>query len=245
MQLATGGSMLNFGLWNDDTDDPLSAQKNMCLHFFHLSELNSANFVADVGSGLSKPAELWKKENHWLKIFCVNTNFSQLCFSRNANLGKINSTATNLPFQTDSLDRVIALESGQHFKPIDKFFKEAKRVLKKSGILTMAIPITLGGDMLHKLGILNFTWSSEHYSAEYITDSLKRFGFKLISKKFAGPEIYVPLADYYIQNRESIKKNILKEYPLLVESILFKSIHKMKKASQNHVIDYMILKCKV
>ena len=245
MQLATGGSMLNFGLWDDNTVDPISAQKNMCLHFFQLSELNSANFVADIGSGLSKPAELWQKENTNLNIFCVNTNFIQLCFTKNNNLGKINSTAINLPFQTDSLDRVIALESAQHFTPLETFFKETKRVLTKSGLFTMAIPITLGDNMLRKLGILNFTWSSEHYSSKHIDDVLNHFGFNIISQDFVGSKIYEPLADYYVKNRESIRKNILKQYPLFVESILFKSIQKMKKASQTHIIDYMILKCKL
>lgn len=244
MQLATGGSMLNFGLWNDNVDDPLSAQKNMCLHFFQLSELNSADLVADIGSGLSKPAELWQKENPNLNIFCVNTNFNQLHSTKNTSLDKINSTAINLPFQTGSLDRVVALESAQHFKPIETFFKETKRVLTKSGILTMAIPVTLG-DAIRKLGILNFTWSSEHYSAEHIIDTLNHFGFKIITNNFVGSEIYDPLADYYVKNRENIKKNILKQYPSLVESILFKSIQKMKKASQNHIIDYMIIKCKI
>ncbi len=245
MQLATGGSMLNFGLWGDDVDNPIAAQKNMCLHFFQLSELCSADLIADIGSGLSKPAELWHKENPNLNIFCVNTNFDQLHSTKNTHLGKVNSTAINLPFQTGSLDRVIALESAQHFKPIDTFFKETKRVLTKSGILTMAIPITLDDAMMQKLGILNFTWSSEHYSAEHITNALNRFGFKIITNNFVGTEIYDPLADYYNKNRENIKKNILKQYPSFVESILFKSIQKMKKASQNHIIDYMILKCKI
>ncbi len=109
----------------------------------------------------------------------------------------------------------------------------------------MAIPITSSDTVMQKLGILNFTWSSEHYSAEHIIDTLNRFGFKIITNNFVGPEIYDPLADYYTKNRENIKKNILKQYPSLVESILFKSIQKMKKASQNHIIDYMILKCKI
>jgi len=245
MQLATGGSMLNFGLWYDNTVDPISAQKNMCLYFSQLSELSSADFVADIGSGLSKPAELWQKENSDLNIFCINTNFKQLCFTKNTRLGKINSTSIHLPFQTGSIDRVIALESAQHFKPIEMFFKETKRVLTKSGIFTMAIPITLGDNMLRKLGILNFTWSSERYSSKYIDDVLNRFGFKIISQDFVGSKIYEPLADYYIKNRESIKKNILKHYPLFVEPILFKSIQKMKQASQTRIIDYMILKCKL
>jgi len=245
MQIATGGSMLNFGLWNKTTGDPLSAQKNMCAYVFELSELKTADLIADVGSGLDGPAHFWKNENPHLRIFCVNINFKQLCFAQNFQLDKINSTAVRLPFRTNSLDRVISLESAQHFKPLKSFFEETKRVLKRSGILTMAIPITVENSSAKKLGILNFTWSSEHYSDRYVIEMLSHVGLKILSKKFVGPEIYEPLADYYVENRASIKQNILKQYPLFVESILFHSILKMKKASQDNIINYLILKCKI
>lgn len=241
MQLATGGNMLNFGLWNENTADPLTAQKNMCSYIGELSELKSADTVVDVGSGLSAPAEFWKNENAHLKIFCINTNYNQLQFNQNSNIYKLNSTATSLPFPDDSVDRVIALESAQHFKPLESFFAEAKRILKNSGILTLAIPITMQDS--GNLGILKFTWSSEHYSEGYVTKLISSSGLKIISKNLVGPNVYDTLADYYIANREQIKKNILKKYPSFVEPILYKSIHKMKQISQKNIINYLVLKC--
>ena len=41
-----------------------------------------------------------------------------------------------------------------------------------------------------------------------------------------------------------LKKNkILTQYPSYVENMLFKSLLKMKKASDEGVIDYLIIKC--
>ena len=77
---------------------------------------------------------------------------------------KINSTARLLPFLDSSLDRVIALESAQHFNPIGDFISESNRVLKENGILALAIPTAIDNSSLSNLGILKFTWSSEHYS---------------------------------------------------------------------------------
>ena len=46
------------------------------------------------------------------------------------------------------------------------------------------------------------------------------------------------------QHALAIKK-LKKEYPDFVEKILFKSILKMKKASEDKIIDYVVLKCKL
>ena len=45
-----------------------------------------------------------------------------------------------LPFNDNSVDRVLALESAQHFKPLSDFIVESRRVLIKSGFLVIAIP---------------------------------------------------------------------------------------------------------
>jgi len=60
-----------------------------------------------------------------------------------------------------------------------------------------------------------------------------------------GKDVYVPLANYYIENRDKLKIAILQKYPKYVEKILYTSILKMKKASEQKIIDYVVLKCKV
>jgi ubiquinone/menaquinone biosynthesis C-methylase UbiE len=244
MQLATGGSMLNFGYWSSKHLDPISAQDNLCNVFANLSELSTAENAIDVGSGLSAPSKLWRDSFPDLNLYDVNINFKQLCFSKHQkNIEFLNSTSTKLPFSDNSVDRVLALESAQHFKPLSDFIVESKRVLIKSGFLVIAIPITVNDSSLGKLGLLKFTWSSEHYSLDYLKNLLTSNGFKIIDEMLIGSNVYDPLADYYVENRKTLSRTILKHYPGYVEKILYKSLLKMKKASQEKIIDYVLLKC--
>ena len=244
MQIATGGTMLNFGFWSSQHLDPISAQENLCHIFGNLSELSTAKNAIDVGSGLSAPSKFWRDAFPNLKLYDVNINFKQLCFSKHQkNIQFLNSTSTKLPFMNNSVDRVLALESAQHFKPLDDFIVESKRVLIPSGFLVMAVPITVNDASLRKLGLLKFTWSSEHYSLDHLKNLLTSNGFKIIDEKLIGSNVYDPLADYYVENRKTLSNNILEHYPGYMEKILYKSLLKMKKASQEKIIDYVLLKC--
>ena len=87
MQLATGGSMLNFGCWSPKHTDPISAQNNLCTIFGNLAELSSGKNVIDVGSGLSAPSKQWRDSYSDLRLYCVNINFKQLVFLENKKHG--------------------------------------------------------------------------------------------------------------------------------------------------------------
>ncbi|MCJ8307401.1 MAG: class I SAM-dependent methyltransferase [Nitrosopumilus sp.] len=246
MQLATGGSMLNFGYWSSKHTDPISAQNNLCMIFANLAELSSGKDAVDVGSGLSSPSKLWRDTFPNLNLYCVNINFKQLSFSGlQRNIEFVNSTSTKLPFVDNSVDRVLALESAQHFKPLSDFIFESKRILTKNGLLVFAIPITTINSSISKLGLLKFTWSSEHYSINYLKNLLSSSGFTVCDEKLIGTNVYDPLADYYTNNRIRLKKLILKHYPRYVETILYKSLQKMKKASKEKIIDYALIKCRL
>ena len=244
MQLATGGSMLNFGYWSSKNTNPISAQNNLCMIFADMAELSSGKHAIDVGSGLSAPSKLWRDAFPELLLYDVNINHKQLSFSGNQkNIEFINSTSTKIPFANNTIDRVLALESAQHFKPLENFISESKRVLTSSGLLVMAVPVITGNSTLGKLDLLKFTWSSEHYNANYLKNLIRSGGFSISDERLIGASVYEPLADYYIDNRDSLKKSILKEYPQYVEKILFKSLQKMKKASEEKTIEYILLKC--
>lgn len=246
MQIATGGSMLNFGYWSSDHTDPVSAQNNLCLIFAELAELSSAKHVIDVGSGLSAPSKLWRDKFPNIDLYDVNINFNQLHSSGvQKNIEFLNATSTKLPFANDSIDRVLALESAQHFKPLSDFISESKRILVKSGFLALAIPITTKKSSYGNLGVLKFTWSSEHYTLDFLKHLLNSADFTISEEQFIGSHVYSPLADYYFENRTRLKKLILANYPQYVEKILFKSLLKMKKLSEEKTIDYVLLKCRL
>jgi len=248
MQLATGSSMLNFGYWDTNTHNPLQAQHELCRLVGKMAELDSVKYVIDVGSGFSAPAVEWKSVYKSLEIVCININFRQLKNSIMVDsINLVNSTSTSLPFPRQSVDRIIALESAQHFKPLSHFIKESKRVLKQNGLLVLAIPVTVAKPlmMFAKLGILSLTWSSEHYALEYVISIIKREGFQIMEIKNIGANVYGPLTDYYIKNRKNLRETIMKKYPSYLENILFRSLMQMKKVSQDRIIDYVLIKCKL
>ena len=250
MQLATGGNMLNFGYWSKEETSPIDAQNRLCDKVGKIAELDSANSLLDVGSGLSSPAIMWAKFYPYIDILCVNINYTQLQLGKkivnekipSSTIHEINSTSTVLPFLTNSMERVIALESAQHFKPFSNFISESYRVLKKDGILTFAIPVVKRNSNIKNLGILALTWPSEHYEQDFVISKTTK-KFKMIEKIGIGLDVFEPLTDYYIKNRKRLKGKILTQYPSFVENLLFKSLLKMKKASQEKLIDYLLIKC--
>ena len=250
MQLATGGNMLNFGYWSKEETSPIDAQNRLCDKVGKIAELDSANSLLDVGSGLSSPAIMWATLYPNIDISCININYIQLQLAKktarkkisNSLIHEINSTSTMLPFSTNSVERIIALESAQHFKPFNNFISESYRVLKKDGILTFAIPVVKRNLNIKNLGILALTWSSEHYEQNFVINKITK-KFKIIEKIEIGTDVFEPLADYYIKNRMRLKNKILTQYPSYVENILFKSLLKMKRASHERLIDYLLIKC--
>ncbi|MDC0241453.1 class I SAM-dependent methyltransferase [Candidatus Nitrosopelagicus sp.] len=244
MEVSTGGDMLNFGYWDNSTPHPTDAQKRLCQMIGEMAEISAAEVIADIGSGILGPAKIWSSQYPSLQISSVNVNFSQLASVNPGHISKINSTARMLPFSNSSLDCVIALESAQHFKPIGDFFSESNRVLKDDGILALAIPTAIDNSSFSNLGILKFTWSSEHYSQKNIVNELSKNGFEIIESNDIGKNVYSPLAEYYINNRSELQKKILSRYSKYVEKILFESMKKMQSASENELIGYLMLKCK-
>jgi cyclopropane fatty-acyl-phospholipid synthase-like methyltransferase len=289
--------MLNFGYWNEKTANPIQAQTDLCMLVGKFAQLHSAKNVLDLGSGFSAPAMFWKSVYNSLNIMCLNLNFVQLRNTiglvRRGNeinnsinskktrqalsfinhdtvrdISLLNGTAKILPFTAECMDRVIALESAQHFKPLIRFIEESRRILRHDvGLLVVAIPVmtmaksSLSLTKIHefvKLGILSLMWASEHYELEFVKSLISRSGFDIINIEHIGSHVYEPLADYYAQNRKAIKSIILKERTSssrtsylqsilynVIERVVFNSAVKMKEASQKGFIDYVLIKAKL
>ena len=244
MQLSTDGDMLNFGYWDDSADKPVEAQKKLCEFTGKLANLSNAKSLIDVGSGMLGPARKWQSDYPDLEISSVNINYNQLKNSDTDSIQKINSTSRFLPFTDSSVDRIIALESAQHFKPLEDFLLESKRILNDDGNLVVAIPVvSKNASVISDLGILSFTWSSEHYTIESITSKIISAGFSITQSQKIGDNVYTPLAQYYFNNRKKLQERIKTKYSSTTEKILFKSLEKMSHASENNLIDYLVLKC--
>jgi cyclopropane fatty-acyl-phospholipid synthase-like methyltransferase len=177
-----------------------------------------------------------------------------------SDIALLNGTAKILPFKEESMDRVISLESAQHFKPLIQFIEESRRILKPDGLLVIAIPVTTMTKSslskicdLVRLGILSLTWASEHYELESVKLLLSRSGFEIVDIQHIGSHVYERLAAYYIHNRTIIKNIILKEKTTtyyqdilyeVIERVVYASALKMKEAFQKEIIDYVLIKAK-
>lgn len=272
-------NMLNFGYWTQSTTSPLQAQIELCRVVGEFANLRAAKKVIDVGSGLCAPAMLWKSLYDNLDIICIDINLRQLTVAleipiatiaksdqfyvvnknikQTKSISLVNAAATRLPFADNCVDTIVALESAQHFKPFSGFVRESRRVLTPKGSFVVAIPI-LGPNLsneslvvqLAKLGILYFTWASEHYSLERIKSTIITEGFQILEIQHIGHSVYEPCADYYIQNRQLLRQRLNKNaYPhaksLLiefVERLIYISALKMRNSSQREIIDYVLVK---
>ena len=243
MQIGADSSMLNFGLWEQNAKNPLDAQKRMCEYVSILGEFQHAKKLLDIGSGYSSPALFWKEHLPELQITCLNLSFNQLNhdLAKN-NLDLVNSTSTSIPLDENSFDRIIALESAHHFKPLGIFLEESKRIIRDDGIVILAIPVTDQRLAYLKLGILNLTWTSQHYSKRFVESQIKNAGFVIKSNEAIGSKVYEPLADYYISNRVNLKKCFCDTYSDKIESLIFHSMEKMKKLSEQKIIEYLLMK---
>lgn len=244
MQVGADTKMLNFGLWRNSVVLP-DAQKEMSEYVADFGGFGSASKILDVGSGFCVPATIWKERFPHLDIYCMDLNFSELNNGNNHVITQINSSSNNIPFGDKSFDRIIALESAQHFVPLEKFFEESKRTLADDGKLILAIPVTDSSPAVTlKLGILNITWLSKKYTKNHVLDVIKNAGFSLKTEESIGNLVYEPFADYYVQNREKLRQKLVAAYSASLEGMIFKSMKKMKALSKQKVIDYLLLELK-
>lgn len=254
-----GSNMLNFGYWTDEIKNPIDAQINLCNLTGKVAELETAKKLLDVGSGFSSPSILWKRYYPSLKIFSINTSFTQHLIAKklknvdsklskkySTDISLINSTSSKMPFIKESVDRIISLESAQHFSPLTNFIKESNFVLQSGGLMVIVIPVITKPlkftENLLKLGILSFTWASEHYLISNILSILEKWGFKVLNVINIGKDVYSPLKEYYVNNRKKLKQIVSNKYDPILEYILYRSILKMDILSKENFIDYSIIK---
>jgi cyclopropane fatty-acyl-phospholipid synthase-like methyltransferase len=192
------------------------------------------------------------------------TNKQYITKHNGAVLSRVNATATCLPFGDSSTDRIIALESAQHFTSFLEFIRESHRVLKKTGLIVLAIPVITSPKPsgmsrikilnslrnLRVLGILSLTWASEHYELARIKSVISQEHFVIKDILAIGKSVYIPLTDFYIQDRKEFRRNVLgkqssflKRITLdIVERIVYRSALKMKQLSLSGNIDYVLIK---
>lgn len=102
--------------------------------------------VVDVGCGFATNMRYCLENHEIKKMIGLNISAFQIDwgnrFLKEAGLSQkgevIMGSAIAMPFEDNSIDRMVSIEAAFHFETRETFLQEAKRVLKPGGILSMA-----------------------------------------------------------------------------------------------------------
>lgn len=115
----------------------------------------------------------------------------------------INGSATDMPFASESIDRVVSIEAAFHFETRETFFEEVKRVLKPGGILSMAdLIVCTPKSALQKLFVKSLSKTlhvpkENVYNYEEYVDLAHKSGLEILHIETIGKEVTVPFHKWF------------------------------------------------
>lgn len=141
--LALAPGWLNLGLWEGDGGDPSEAPVAVRRLVERIAAaLPVDGDVLDVGNGLAAQDPVIAATARPRSLTAVNITWSQLEAGvdrlREAGARGVCADACDLPFADGSFDGVISVEAAFHFPSRERFFREAFRVLRPGGVLSMS-----------------------------------------------------------------------------------------------------------
>src|SRR5436853_5537337 len=201
--LALAPGWLNLGLWEgpgDPEEAPAAARR---LVETIAEELPKHADVLDVGNGLGVQDPVIAEVAEPRRLVALNITESQLRAGREAmseaRALPVNGDAVRIPLRDGSVDGVISVEAAFHFSSRAAFFREARRVLRPGGVLTMSdvpaqrrprtpLDLVAGISQLRVWGLK----PSAAASADQIATSVKAAGFTDVRTRLFGDRVIQP-----------------------------------------------------
>ncbi|MFC6881636.1 MULTISPECIES: class I SAM-dependent methyltransferase [Actinomadura] len=140
---------LNYGYWEPGCTDHDAACVALAERLGEAAGITAGDRVLDVGFGFGEQDFHWLRTREPKEIVGLNITPGQVDAARRRTreldlddrLDLRVGSATSLPFEDGSFDRVVALESSAHFNTRQVFFREAFRVLRPGGVLATTDPL--------------------------------------------------------------------------------------------------------
>lgn len=211
---------MNLGYWEDGTATLDEASEALAVRLADAAGFKPDDHVLDVGNGYGDQDFAWLRDRRVGSIVGLNITPHHIkAATRRAAKEKVtdrvefrSGSATELPFEDGSFDRVVALESAFHFFPRSAFFAEAMRVLRPGGVLATADIIPVSGETPQMgldsgpLGFIKLSLdpANWHDSGTYAAE-LAAAGFADIEVESIRDRVWEPWRRYMVSKIEDRK----------------------------------------
>jgi SAM-dependent methyltransferase len=246
--LALAPRWLNLGLWKGsgtEEEAPIAVRR---LVEMLASDLPTGGIILDVGSGLGVQDAVIADVARPRRLIALNITESQLRDGKaalsEAGAHPIAGDAIRIPLAEGSVDGVISVEAAFHFRSRQRFFAEARRVLRPGGVLTMSdVPITRFPrgpiELLAGLSQLR-VWGLRQSAAatpQQIATAAQAEGFRDVRVRLCGDRVIDP-ALAVIHARLETARGV----PLSMRLAARLMLWQMRLLRRRGVIDYLLLR---